>query len=46
MTSTPTLSLAAKYYTDPEVFEIETNGLLARTWQFAGHDSQLKATGG
>jgi len=45
MTSTPTLSLAAKYYTDPEVFKIETNGLLARTWQFAGHASQLKETG-
>ena len=29
MTSTPTLSLAAKYYTDPEVFKLETNGLLA-----------------
>ena len=45
MTSTPTLSLAAKYYTDPEVFKMETNGLLARTWQFAGHASQLKETG-
>ena len=45
MTSTPTLSLAAKYYTDPEVFKLETNGLLARTWQFAGHTSQLKETG-
>ena len=45
MTSTPTLSIAAKYYTDPEVFKIETNGLLARTWQFAGHASQLKETG-
>jgi phenylpropionate dioxygenase-like ring-hydroxylating dioxygenase large terminal subunit len=45
MTSTPTLSLAAKYYTDPEVFKIETNELLARTWQFAGHASQLKETG-
>ena len=45
MTSIPTLSLAAKYYTDPEVFKIETNGLLARTWQFAGHASQLKETG-
>lgn len=45
MTSTPTLSLAAKYYTDPEVFKLETNGLLARTWQFAGHASQLKDTG-
>ena len=45
MTSTPTLSLAAKYYTDPEVFKLETDGLLARTWQFAGHASQLKETG-
>ena len=45
MTSTPTLSLAAKYYTDPDVFKLETNGLLARTWQFAGHASQLKETG-
>lgn len=45
MTSTPTLSLAAKYYTDPQVFLLETNGLLARTWQFAGHASQLKETG-
>ena len=45
MTSTPTLSLAAKYYTDPKVFKLETNGLLARTWQFAGHASQLKETG-
>jgi len=45
MTSTPTLSLSAKYYTDPEVFKLETNGLLARTWQFAGHASQLTETG-
>jgi len=45
MTSTPTLSLAAKYYTDPEVFKLETSGLLARTWQFAGHASQLTETG-
>ena len=45
MTSTPTLSLAAKYYTDPEVFKLETNGFLARTWQFAGHASQLTETG-
>ena len=45
MTSTPTLSLAAKYYTDPEVFKLETNGLFTRAWQFAGHASQLKETG-
>ena len=45
MTSTPTLSLEAQYYTDPEVFKLETNGVLARTWQFAGHASQLQETG-
>lgn len=45
MSSSPTQSLAAKYYTDPEIFKLETNGLLARTWQFAGHASQLKETG-
>ena len=45
MKSTPTLSLAAQYYTDPEVFKLETSGVLARTWQFAGHASQLQETG-
>ena len=41
----PTRSLAARYYTDPKVFEIESHGLFARTWQFAGHASQLENTG-
>ncbi|MDO7735805.1 MAG: aromatic ring-hydroxylating dioxygenase subunit alpha [Planktomarina temperata] len=45
MTQTVTHSLAAKYYTDPEVFRIEQDGLLARTWQFAGHSSQLENIG-
>ena len=35
-----TLSLEAWYYTGPKVFEVEQKGLLARTWQFAGHASQ------
>ena len=38
-------SLEARYYTDPHVFEIEKAGLLSRTWQFAGHASQLEAPG-
>ncbi|MEM9277055.1 MAG: Rieske 2Fe-2S domain-containing protein, partial [Pseudomonadota bacterium] len=47
MSETVTLihSLEAKYYTDPQVFEIENKGLLARTWQFAGHVSQLENAG-
>ena len=41
----PVRSLEAHYYTDPAVFEIETNGLLARTWQFAGHISTVENPG-
>lgn len=42
---TPTLSLEARYYTDPKVFEVEQQGVLARTWQFAGHASQCENSG-
>lgn len=42
---TPLKSLAARYYTDPQVFEVERAGLLSRTWQFACHSSALKETG-
>ncbi|MGU9961563.1 MAG: aromatic ring-hydroxylating oxygenase subunit alpha [Candidatus Puniceispirillales bacterium WSBS_2018_MAG_OTU23] len=38
-------SLDACYYTDPEIFKVEKTGVLARTWQFAGHASQLENTG-
>ena len=41
----PVRSLEARYYTDPKIFEVENKGLLARTWQFAGHISQLKKSG-
>lgn len=41
----PIRSLDARYYTDPEVFEIEKNGLLARTWQFGCHSSDLAERG-
>ena len=41
----PIRSLAARYYTDPDVFAQEMSGLLARTWQFAGHVSQLPNVG-
>lgn len=38
-------SLEARYYTDPAHFEREKDGLLARTWQFAGHASLLQRPG-
>ncbi|MCV6584042.1 MAG: aromatic ring-hydroxylating dioxygenase subunit alpha [Marinibacterium sp.] len=45
MTAPLTRSLDARYYTDPAVFTAERTGLLSRTWQFAGHASQLQNTG-
>ena len=41
----PVHSLDARYYTSPAVFEAERKGLLARTWQYAGHVSQLENPG-
>ena len=38
-------SLEGQYYTDPSIFEIEKNGLLLNTWQFAGHVSALPKVG-
>ena len=38
-------SLEARYYTDPAIFEQEMNGLLMKTWQFAGHVSQIPNAG-
>lgn len=42
---TPLRSLDARYYTDPGIFATEQAGLLARTWQFAGHISLLEKPG-
>ncbi|MEO0678405.1 MAG: aromatic ring-hydroxylating dioxygenase subunit alpha [Pseudomonadota bacterium] len=41
----PLRSLAARYYTDPQVFRLENAGLLARTWQFGCHSSEVKGVG-
>ena len=41
----PLRSLDARYYTDPQVFEVERTGVLSKTWQFAGHASQIKSAG-
>jgi phenylpropionate dioxygenase-like ring-hydroxylating dioxygenase large terminal subunit len=41
----PIHSLEAHYYTDPAIFEAETRGLLAKTWQFACHGSDIPSPG-
>jgi len=41
----PIRSLEARYYTDPDIFRIESTGLFRRTWQFAGHVSQIENPG-
>jgi len=41
----PQRSLDARYYTDPAIFENEMNGLLSRTWQFAGHTADIPNIG-
>ncbi|WP_343080076.1 aromatic ring-hydroxylating dioxygenase subunit alpha [Ostreiculturibacter nitratireducens] len=40
-----TRSLNPSYYTDPAGFDREMRGLLSRTWQFAGHISQVSNVG-
>ncbi len=41
----PVRSLDPRYYTDQQIFRQEQSGLLARTWQFAGHVSQVEKPG-
>ena len=41
----PVRSLEGRYYTDPQIFQVEQKGLLASTWQFAGHASLVKNPG-
>lgn len=38
-------ALEAKFYTRADIYRREQQGLLATTWQFAGHASQLRAAG-
>jgi len=38
-------ALSPRLYRDPEVLELEQRRIFARTWQFAGHISQLPETG-
>ena len=41
----PMTALEAHYYTDSAIFVQERSGLLARTWQFAGHVSEIASPG-
>ena len=41
----PIRSLEARYYTDPQIFEVEKAHLLTSTWQFACHVSELALPG-
>lgn len=41
----PLRSLEARYYTDPAIFRLEQENLFAKSWQFAGHISQLDKAG-
>ena len=41
----PTKALEARYYTDPDLFEREKETLLATTWHYAGHESQVRSIG-
>lgn len=44
-TVTPVRSLEARYYIDPAIYQGELHGVLSRTWQYAGHVSQLQNPG-
>jgi phenylpropionate dioxygenase-like ring-hydroxylating dioxygenase large terminal subunit len=43
--ASPIHALDARYYTDPDIYAREMQGLLARTWQFAGHESDVREVG-
>lgn len=45
MTQPPVHALESRYYTDPGIFAQELQGLLARTWQFAGHVAEVSEPG-
>ncbi|MEM7360882.1 MAG: aromatic ring-hydroxylating dioxygenase subunit alpha [Pseudomonadota bacterium] len=45
MSTELTHSLDARYYTDPDIFQQELDGLLSTTWQFAGHTADIPNVG-
>ncbi|MGI9297567.1 MAG: aromatic ring-hydroxylating oxygenase subunit alpha [Gammaproteobacteria bacterium] len=38
-------ALSARCYTAPDIYELERERIMARTWQFAGHAAPLKKAG-
>jgi phenylpropionate dioxygenase-like ring-hydroxylating dioxygenase large terminal subunit len=45
MTEDLVRTLDPRYYTDPDIYRRECDGVLSRTWQFAGHSSALEEPG-
>ncbi len=41
----PGWSLEQRFYTDPEIYQIELDCIVMRNWTFAGHQSQLPEAG-
>ncbi len=38
-------TMPARYYTDPAIYEREKSAILARTWHYIGHESQVRNAG-
>ena len=45
MSNQPIYTIDKKHYIDPHLYEEEKKKVMMRTWQFAGHASQLQNTG-
>lgn len=44
-TESPVRTLEPRYYLDPDIYQQEQNNVLAKTWQYAGHISQIRDPG-
>ena len=43
--ASPALTMPSRYYTDPDVYELDKERIFYRTWQFAGHVNDLPEPG-
>ena len=41
----PGAALAQRFYTDPEIYQLELERIVTRNWILAGHASQIPAAG-